>query len=163
MEGVTDNKNLLTNHISYKRMARSLGLAEQHEKFAPSRGEKVRADVDIDQFATNTIDLLNLVMYIHAKGLNAETVLKLAQYTPPPNFQDQLFNDLLVNRNRHLLEEIHTRLLETDNIMVPWGAAHMPGLAREIQKSGFHLEDTREYLVIRFHSAKDQGTSGKPN
>src|SRR6202012_5066071 len=35
MEGVTDEKNLLTNGISYKRMARTLGLSEQVEEFKP--------------------------------------------------------------------------------------------------------------------------------
>src|ERR1035441_6855456 len=62
MEGVTDEKNLLTNKISYKRMAKSLGLAEQHEKFEPTRGELVMADVDVGQFTRNTIDFLNLVI-----------------------------------------------------------------------------------------------------
>ncbi|MGP8200768.1 MAG: hypothetical protein ACLQU4_14835 [Limisphaerales bacterium] len=152
MEGVTDEKNLITNNVDYKRLADFLGLADQHEKFAPSRGKKVRADLDVDQFATNTIDLLNLVMFIHARGLNAGTLPKLLQYAPPPNLQDQLIDDLLRNRNRHLLEEIHTRLSQSDNIIVPWGAAHMPGLAKEIQKSGFHLAETRDYVVIRFRS-----------
>ena len=70
MEGVTDEKNLLTNKISYDRMAKTLGLAEQHEKFAPTRGEMVDADVDVSQFSTNTLTLLNLVMLVHAQGLN---------------------------------------------------------------------------------------------
>jgi hypothetical protein len=53
-------------------MATSLGLAEQHEKFAPSRGKMVPADVDVAEFTTNPIDFLNLVMLIHAKGVSAE-------------------------------------------------------------------------------------------
>src|ERR1022692_265579 len=44
MEGVTDDRNLLTNKITYKRMATSLGLAEQHEAFNPTQGEIVPAD-----------------------------------------------------------------------------------------------------------------------
>ena len=39
MEGVTDNKNLLTNGISYKRMAKFLGLSEQKVKFGPGQGQ----------------------------------------------------------------------------------------------------------------------------
>jgi hypothetical protein len=162
MEGVTDNRNLLTNKISYKRMATFLGLAEQHEKFAPSRGEMVRADVDVDQFATNTIGLLNVVMLIHSKGVNAETVLKLIQYPQPPQFQEQLFDDLVRKRNQHLLEEIHARLSQSENIIVPWGALHMPEIAKEIQKSGFRLNETQEYVVIRFLSVGNQGANGKP-
>jgi TRAP-type mannitol/chloroaromatic compound transport system permease small subunit len=151
MEGVTDSRNLLTNKISYKRMAHSLGLAEQGEGFKPIHGELVMADVDVEQFTTNTIDLLNLVMLIHSKGVNADTVMKLAQYSPPPHLEEQLFNDLLKKRNRHLLEEIYARLPQSDNIIVPWGVGHMPGIANEIQKSGFRLDETQEYIVIRFH------------
>lgn len=154
MEGVTDNKNLLTNEISYKRMATSLGLAEQEEKFVPSQGEMVWADVDVEQFSTNTIDFLNLVMLIHSKGVNAGTVLKLMQYSAPPHFEEQLYDDLLRKRNRRLLEEIHARLPQSENIMVPWGVAHIPEIAKEIQKSGFRLLDSQEYKVIRFRSAR---------
>jgi hypothetical protein len=143
-------------------MATSLGLAEQHEKFAPIRGRVVRADVDVDQFATNTIGLLNVVMLIHSKGVNAETVLKLIQYPQPPQFQEQLFDDLVRKRNQHLLEEIHARLSQSENIIVPWGALHMPEIAKEIQKSGFRLNETQEYVVIRFLSVGNQGANGKP-
>ena len=151
MEGVTDRQHLITTGTSYKRMAHSLHLAEQHEEFKPSRGEMVRADVDVEQFSTNTIDFINLVMFIHSKGMTPETVQKALQYSPPPDFQKQVFGDLLRKRNQHLLEEIHARLQQSDNIMVPWGVAHMPGIAKEIQKSGFKLDETREYTLIRFH------------
>jgi hypothetical protein len=156
MEGVTDEKNLLTNKISYKRMAKSLGLAEQHEEFAPMQGEMVRADVDVEQFSSNTIDMLNLAMIFHSQGVNAGTVLKLTQYSPPPGFEKQLIDDLIRKRNRHLLEEIQARLPESDNLMVPWGVIHMPEIAREIQKSGFRLVETEEYRVIRFRFAGKQ-------
>lgn len=152
MEGVTDRKNLLTNGISYKRMATSLGLAEQEEEFAPVWGEMVPADVDTEQFSKNTIDFLNLVMLIHAKGVNPEMVLKLLQYSQPSQFEQQLIDDLLRKRNRHLLDEIQARLPESENIIVPWGVAHMPGIAEEIQKSGFRLDESRDYCVIRFGS-----------
>jgi hypothetical protein len=151
MEGVTDRQHLITTGTSYKRMAKALHMAEQHEEFKPSRGEMVRADVDVEQFSTNTIDFINLVMFIHSKGMTPETVQKALQYSPPPDFQKQVFGDLLRKRNRHLLEEIHARLQQSDNIMVPWGVAHMPGIAKEIQKSGFKLDETREYTLIRFH------------
>ena len=150
MEGVTDDRNLLTNKLSYKRMAGSLGLTEQQEEFAPIRGEIVHADVDIAQFSTNTIAFLNLIMLLHSKGVNAETVLKLLEYSPPPHFEEQLIEDLLRKRTRHLVEEIQTRLAESANLMVPWGAAHMPGIAEGILAAGFHLSASREYTVIRF-------------
>lgn len=153
MEGVTDNENLLTNKISYKRMAKTLGLAEQHEGFVPSQGELVRADVDIDQFATSTISLLNVAMLFHNKGVNAETVLAMLEFPQPPGFQEQLIEDLLTKRNHHLLEVIRARLPQSQDIVVPWGALHMPEIAREIQKDGFHLSESQDYTVIRFGPA----------
>jgi hypothetical protein len=159
LEGVSDRRNLLTNRISYQRMARSLGLAEQAKEFQPSRGALVHADVDVEQFATDTIDFLNLVMLIHAQGLNPENTLKLLQYSPPPRVQEQFLEDLLRKRNRHLLEEILARLAQSENIIVPWGAAHMPEIAREIQKSGFRLDATREFMAIRFRSVRNTSKS----
>jgi hypothetical protein len=156
MEGVSDNGNLLTNKISYKRMAQTLGLAEQKETFAPGSNEVVRADVDVGVFSSQTIDFLNLIMLFHSRGVTAENISRLAQYTPPPGFEKQLFDDLLVKRNAHLLGEIRSHLETSDNIMVPWGVAHMPGLAREIEKAGFHLSATRDLVVIPF------GPRGRP-
>jgi len=157
MEGVSDSENLLTNKISYQRMAKSLGLAEQKQTFAPATGEVVAADVDVDQFSRVTIDFLNLVMLVHSRGANAENLAKFMQFAPPPGFEKQLFDDILIKRNQHLFGEIQAQLSQSDSLMVPWGVAHMPGIAREIQKAGFHLSEAHEYVVIRFHGAKNVG------
>jgi hypothetical protein len=162
MEGVTDKENLLTNKLSYKRMAKSLGLSEQKLKFKPTQGELVRADVDVDQFTPETIDILNLVTLVHAKGLKPEIVQKLLQYSPSPEMETRLLDDLVRKRNQHLLDEIQSHLPLSDNIMVPWGVAHMPGLAKEIQKIGFHLDETHEYMVIRFGGPRNQSEIAKP-
>lgn len=154
MEGVTDERNLLTNGITYHRAAAKLGLAEQQIAFKPTSRETVRADVDIAQFGTNTIDLLNLSMLIHARGVNPENLMKLMQYSPPLHFEEQLLDDLLTKRNRHVVGEIHARNSKTDFIIVPWGAAHMPGIAREIQQSGFQVRERQEFVAIQFGDKK---------
>lgn len=150
MEGVTDEQNLLTNKISYRRMAKTLGLTEQRQEFVPKQGEMVDADVDVDIFSRDTIDLLNLVMLIHTKGFNLKNLRIMMQYTPPANLDEELIDDLVGKRNQHLVKEIQSHLADSDYIMVPWGVAHMPGIAREIQKAGFRLEQTQEYVVIQF-------------
>ena len=150
VEGVSDEQNLLTNGISYKRMAQTLGLAEQKEAFKPTRGRVVRADVDVGQFAPSTIVLLNLAMLVHSQGPNAQNVSKLMQFPFTPQMETQLFDDILEKRNQHLWAEIQKRLLQTDHIVVPWGAAHMPEIAAEIQQAGFKLDNKQRYVVIRF-------------
>jgi hypothetical protein len=150
MEGVTDEKHLLTNGISYKRAARSMGLVEQVKTFKP-QGETVRADIDVDQFSTNTINLLNLVMLFHTRGLrDAATMAALATYSPPPNVEEELIDDIVRKRNRHLLEKLQNELPRSNILVVPWGAAHMPAISKAIQDEGFHLVETREYTVIPF-------------
>ncbi len=151
LEGVTDEKHLLTNDISYHRMAKALGLSEQQVTFAPERGEKVRADVDVSIFSTNTLAMLNLVMQIHAQGLHPETLQKLLLYPAPQDLMAEVQDDLLRKRNQHLMGELNARLAQTDYIVVPWGVAHMPGISKQIVKEGFHLTETRNYVVIGFH------------
>ncbi len=158
MEGVTDDQNLLTNKITYQRMAKSLGLAEQENEFDPP-GELVHADVDVSEFSAETINLLNLIMLFHAKGVNGQTLLNLTQYTPPPHFEKQLHDDLLTKRNRHLLEEIDSQLLESEDLIVPWGAAHIPEIAKEIQRAGFRLKETQEFTAIQFGSGRNKNKS----
>ncbi|MEI8290814.1 MAG: hypothetical protein WCH99_15205 [Verrucomicrobiota bacterium] len=162
MEGVTDENNRLTNKVSYQRMATALGLSEQHEKFSPPPTQTVRADVDVGQFSANTIALLSRVMRLHKEGLTAKNLLTLMQYPVPPGLEYQLFDDLLTKRNAHLLEKIRDQLPLSETIIVPWGAAHMPGLAREIQKTGFRLVATEDYTVIQFGRVKVNGTRSKP-
>ena len=162
MEGVTDEQQRLTNKISYKRMATTLGLTEQKEEFQPKPQQVVRADVDIAEFSPGTIALLNLVMRVHSKGLDPATLQELIQYPVTPELQAQLIADLVTKRNAHLLGEIREHLAESDLLIVPWGAAHMPGIASEIQKSGFRLMATNEYTVIHFGSAGKQGKTARP-
>ena len=160
LEGVTDDKNLLTNKLSYKRMAKSLGLSEQKAEFTPDRGKAVRADVDVSLFTPETIACLNMVTLLHAGGLNSKTLQEYVQNPLPPGFEVTLFHDILTRRNEHLLAEIQSRLAQADNIMVPWGAAHMPFISGEIEKSGFRPTETHEYRLIRFWG-KDAGAAGK--
>ena len=158
LEGVTDENNLLTNRLSYKRAAKALGLGEQHDDLNIRQGELVRADVDVREFSSNTIAILNLVALVHARGLNANTLSLLLNCQPTPEVQQQLFADLLLKRNEHLLKELWMRLPDSDNFVIPWGAAHMPGLAAAIQKSGFRLVETHDYVSIRFGHKGNQGS-----
>ncbi|HEX5219173.1 MAG TPA: hypothetical protein VFZ59_06365 [Verrucomicrobiae bacterium] len=152
MEGVTDEQGLLTNHISYKRMAATLGVAEQQKEFNPTRGERVPADVDVSVFRPGTLGFLNLVMMVHSKGPRPDVVLQLMRYTPAPGFEQELLDDLLHKRNQHVIETLRSRLDDSEQFIVPWGAAHMPGIAQEIQKLGFRVAETRDFTVIHFSS-----------
>lgn len=161
LEGVTDRRDLLQHKLSYQRMATSLGLAEQRETFAPGGRQARHADVDIEQFSKETLDFLNIASLIHAKGLTLETLRDLFGKSQSPELMDRLWEDLLVKRNEHLLKEVQTELGSSDCVVVPWGAAHMPGLAREIQKAGFHLFESKQYQVFKFRTLWRRAESPK--
>ncbi len=152
LEGVTDEKRLLEHKLSYKRLADSLGLAEQHEGFMPPQASSRRADVDIDQFSPTTIELLNLITQLYSDGLDKSVLVRMVAKSSDPKVGEQLWDDLLTKRNEHLLQEIHTELSKTNTIVVPWGAMHMPGLAAEIEQSGFHVSKTRDFEAMSFRS-----------
>ena len=156
MEGVTDYSGLLTNRLTYERAAKSLGLAEQHEEFHPVRVDVVMADVDVKQFRTKTIGFINLMMLVHTKGFSPPNLLKILSFSPPPGFERELFDDLLNKRNQHLITELKAHLPESDTFVVPWGAAHMPGLSKEVQAAGFRLAETQDYTVIGFGVGKQK-------
>lgn len=150
MEGVQDSRNLLTNRISYARMAHAAGLAEQAEFFRPSGPQAVSADVDVEVFSAETLGVLNLVMLLHANGFNARTLEHLSQFVAPPGFERRVMDDLLTLRNRHLLGEIEGRLVEAQHLVVPWGAAHIPEIARELERLGFVPGPSEEFTAIQF-------------
>lgn len=148
LEGVSDHANILTIQTGYSRIAEAAGVVEQQKHFKP-RGRLVAADIDLSEFSPETLDLLKAAMLIHSKGVTAETMPILMKPTPP-NMQRQLMHDILTKRNHHLLKVIHEQLPEAGHIIVPWGAAHMPEIAAEIQKSGFKQTASREMTAIRF-------------
>jgi len=161
LEGVTDENHLLTNHISYKRAAKSLHLAEQHEDFKIPQGHLVPADVDVKEFTSNTIAVLNMVTLVHSEGINPHTISMITQFSLTPASEQELFEDLLLKRNDHVLKELFSRLPNADNFIIPWGAAHMAGLSQAIEKAGFHLAGTRDFVSIRFGQDKSTGKGGE--
>ncbi|MFN7138116.1 MAG: hypothetical protein ACK4UN_02130, partial [Limisphaerales bacterium] len=150
MEGVSDRNNLLKTKAGYSRLAQSLGLADQKEEFVPEAAQVVNADVDVETFAPETIAVLNTVMQVHAKGLNADGLRVLMKSSPPAGFEEQFWEDILRNRNQHLLMKIEEWLPKADHLVVPWGAAHMPEIEREIAKAGFRLQETERMVAVRF-------------
>ena len=150
MEGVTDEKKLLTDKLNYSRLAKDLGLAEQKKVFVPANGELVPADVDVSDFSPETIRFVNLATLIHAGGFDQDAMQLMVKEEVKPGVEKRILKDILTKRNEHLFGEIQARLPETETIMVPWGAAHMPGIEAAIRGDGFKLVETHEYKVIRF-------------
>jgi hypothetical protein len=160
MEGVTDTEQAVQrqgtatirrsskSNSGYSRAAALIGGVEQGQFFKP-RGTIVAADLDMRDFSPSTLGVLKSVMLINEKGLTPET-LPLILKPMPPGWEEDLWDDLLTKRNRHLLGVLDEHLPTSEIILVPWGAAHMPEIHREIQKLGFRVVETRDHMAIRF-------------
>lgn len=148
LEGVSDNQKLFTVQGGYSKMAEAAGVVEQQKHFKP-KGRLVPADMDMSEFSKETLEMLKGAMLVHSKGITEET-LPILMKPAPPDLRDKLMDDILTKRNHHLLKVIERELPDTREIIIPWGAAHMPEIAEEIQKTGFKPVFTREMMSIRF-------------
>ena len=161
-EGVTDRKNLQNPKLDYSHLAMSLGLCSQKQEFSPSADGNPgdgpvwrRADVDVADFSPPTINFLNLIARFYANGPDSSLLQELLGKSPDATLQEQLVTDLLVKRNEHLLGEIRTQLQSSNLIVVPWGAAHMPGISSELEHAGFHVSETQEFKIFNFRTVAD--------
>lgn len=150
MEGVTDRKHHLHHRLDYKKLASALGLKQQVTEFDASQGEERRADVDIDDFSPTTIEFLELVSKLHTEGPTLENLLPLLRKSQDKTMAKTVLSDILDKRNTNLLSEIHNALTEGDNIVVPWGVAHMPAIKKALSNDGFEVKRSTEYTVISF-------------
>ncbi len=162
LEGVTDSKHLLQQHLSYQHVANALGLSSQKEQFSPSTEHSHRADVDVADFSPGTIAFLNLTAQLYSGNLTAPLIVELMQKSADPQFAQKLWDDILAKRNAHLIQEIRDELQRSNALAVPWGAMHMPAMAAEMAKDGFVLSKTEEFPVVKFSTLWKNLTTPRP-
>ena len=171
VEGVSDEKGLLTEKFSYGRIAELLGLTAQEKIHFKGRLIEVteldkvgtdsqnipdilRADIDLKQFDPRTLEVLNaLAKYL----LNTESLItgyfefnRWAQDRNASDFNSIIMDDLIYKRNRSVVSYLPKALNKYDTLVIPWGALHMPGIEKAVLKKGFLLEESRKRLSIDF-------------
>jgi hypothetical protein len=155
-EGVTDKKHLMKVRLDYGVAADSLGLSTQPDLTEKRKGPAVQScDADLSDFAAPTLALLNGV----AGALQAATAGDgLAALQVLGTLEDKdtmtIIDDVLKTRNMRVVEGIQTALQTYSHVAVPWGAAHMPGIEREILKMNFQKGQTRRVLVFAWKDLK---------
>lgn len=147
-EGVTDKKKLLQNGLSYEGMADTLGLETQDNQVFVADRKWKPCDVDISEFSADTIAFLrncSAFYRIWASGDRETALHKMA--TAPKIDQRLLLKDLIEYRNRRVTDCINDCLQTYDNIVIPWGAAHMPGIENAILEWGGTVSGRRKIQV----------------
>ncbi len=155
-EGVTDKNAWMAVGGPAVGMAEALGTANQHvfEDALRQRAdvEVRRADLDMSDFSEATRMLLRAGATLIEQG-DATALLEL---TGDPEAQNQIVEslrvDLLERRNAHLLDMLDIALVEADVVVLPWGAAHLPGIHDALGVRGFQAVSERSRVVLRWDS-----------
>jgi len=172
-EGVTDQNHLLKNRFHYSRLARVVGLSSQEtmhfdgnllELNDLKRGDEcardetrpdiVVADTDLDRFAPQTVEFLNVL----GRTLLGDNPLPqgFAAYTDwmqthgTPEMFSGVMADILSKRNKVVIHALQQSLDCYDTIIVPWGGMHMPAIEAAVLKQGFVPGDKKERLLFAF-------------
>jgi hypothetical protein len=149
LEGVTDNQGLLKPQFSYRKLADKFKLTMQDNRIFSTRHAVQRCDVDVSQFSPQTRLFLNAVARSIQRWFsdNPLTALTEGMSSPKPD-PKLLWQDLVELRNRRLLNCMQRVMQTYDNLLIPWGAAHMPGLEEAFFKWGATLTHRRRIRVL---------------
>lgn len=142
LEGVSDKDQLLKN-LDYSKFASGAGLDLQKEHFNPQAPTEYKnnisvqmADIDVNQFKPETRDFLKKVF----NQMNSKSFFEV-MYMSSENFSAKesaaLIVDLVQKRNEKVLSELKANESKFQEIYIPWGAAHMPEIERDVLKVGY--------------------------
>jgi hypothetical protein len=150
-EGVTDRQGLLGGHLRYKQVAARAGLDAQQDLLTYCPGlYLVHADVDLSEMHPQTVEALR-----HAERLFERLDLaSLREWfawsqTVTPEFQEIFWEDVLERRNAEVLRHLDDTLaLAWPEVIIPWGAGHMPDLDAAVRARGFTVEREHRHRLV---------------
>jgi len=156
-EGVTDKQKLLKEPLDYSRIARRAGLEMQDNQVIVADRNTALCDVDINEFSPGTIDYLRTCAAISRHWSSGQRMMALQAYASAsePDL-DLLWKDLLDMRNQRVTACITDCLQSYDTVVLPWGAAHMPGIQRTILDWGATVTERRTVPVWVFSSQEQE-------
>lgn len=156
-EGVTDKQQLLKEPLDYSKVARRMGLEVQDNQIIVAQRKTALCDVDVSEFSPGTIDYLRACVKVGKYWSSGQRLMALqaSTFAAEPNL-DLLWQDLLDMRNQRVTACISECLPHYDTIVIPWGAAHMPGIQRTILGWGGTISERRRVPVWHW-SGQEKG------
>ena len=153
-EGVSDKDGLLSNiGGSYEGAAENLGLKVQGSMNDLTGLPDQNADVDVNTFHPQTLELLGIIFQIYGGGSTETAVANYLSFwsehqSDAQDILDQLMADILLSRNTHLLGEIDAAT--ASHVVVPWGALHMAEVGPSLEDRGWTHQNTERVELIRW-------------
>lgn len=152
-EGVTDNSGLLAGPPAVSEgVVPGPGLVAQGEVAIGAEHRVEPADLDVAELSDATVGFVNAIHEVFGSEDARDALDAYARYVGAFG-RDVIIaaiRELIEVRNAHLLTRISEALERYDRVVVPWGAAHMPGLERAIREDGFTLLSRKARRVIGF-------------
>ncbi len=102
-----------------------------------------RADVDVNTFRPQTINYLKAaaLLFQSTRSGRMEDFLKIMEDKKDVLQNEQIakdaMQDILVNRNTHLIGQIEQGLSTHERIVIPWGAMHLAGIEEYLRSKGY--------------------------
>jgi hypothetical protein len=156
-EGITDEDNLMGAPLDYTRFVPGMNLEAQDNQTFISNRSTVICDVDLNEFSSETIELINNLtqMALYGKPVDpdmtiGELINELGRY--PKMFREEV----LEFRNRRLVECMIESMSPHEHVVIPWGLAHMPGIQRDILEMGGTLVEQRGIPFLSWSSGKNE-------
>lgn len=140
-EGVSDKRKVWATRLSYAKGARKAGLVAQTS--VPWPGDRCTihaADIDVSDFSETTRGLLDAATALWDADTTEEALTawsKAEAASRDPDVIDEVIDDILHDRNQHLIGEIDAALAEHAVVVVPWGALHLPEIEEAVLARGF--------------------------
>jgi hypothetical protein len=155
-EGVTDRKNLMKAHLDYSVAADSVGLQTQPNLAGKRKEPALKpCDADVSDFSPSTLAVLNGVAGALQSAASGDTLGALQSLsTLDDKNTATIIEDIIETRNAKVVAGIQQVIQQYGHIVVPWGAAHMPGIEREILKMDFRKTESRRVQVFGWKDLK---------
>jgi hypothetical protein len=155
-EGVTDEGNILGlgRGEGYRGLAEQVGLSNQRDltSYRPSIRQR-HADLDVAELSPSTQRLLRRTLHAFgAEGVDTEALLTLLTSSEDltPEVQERFWYDVIDRRNEVLLGHLRAAVEEEPEVVIPWGAAHLPAVEREVRAMGYELVEERRHPLLRW-------------
>ena len=153
-EGVKDKNKLCPKKLDYGYLADLVNLAAQPKKM--KLGRTINCDQDCSELPKKAIKRINIIC-------NCIEILKKPDLSKLPKLLKQIKKisshastvaepnrELLDSRNKNLIKCIDKKLSKEKNILIPWGAAHLPEIEDYLVKKGFKIKKTKHRVVVNY-------------
>lgn len=172
-EGVSDKEHLMRDFSGSGKAADLLGLESQNTMSIEGElidldtlengdymedganvPKIVRADIDSSELSPNTLLYLNNIgKHIKDNSSLLNGMISFYQWSKEnisPEEEQTIFSEIVDKRNQVLFGYMKTAITKYNDIIIPWGALHMPKIEAEVLDKGFVFKESHERKAIDF-------------